>query len=36
MMLLVLVSDPSDNFLDVLDSFNQFCAKPQVFSFADS
>lgn len=37
MMLLVLLSDPSDDgFLDVLDSFNQFCAKPQVFSFADS
>lgn len=36
MILLMLVSDSSDGFLDVLDSFNQFCAKTQVFSFADS
>lgn len=36
MMLLMLVSGPPDGSLDVFDSFNQFCAKTQVFSFADS
>jgi len=36
MMLLMLVSDPSGSFLDVLHSFKQFCTKTQVFSFADS
>lgn len=36
MMLLMLVSDPSDGSLYVLDSLNQFCAITQVFSFANS